>query len=266
MLISLCIFLACGAVAGIFAGLLGLGGGVIIVPILTFVFGFMHIDPNYIHHLSIGTSLATIIVTAISSSRTHYKCGAVRLDIVKNITPGILLGTFSGGLFASSIPQAYLKFIFVIFFYLIAIDMIMGKKSANKRDLPSSIGISFVGVFIGLISSFVGIGGGTMSVPFMTYCSVPMHTAVGTSAAIGLPIALAGSIGYVVGGYNQTGLPEGTLGYVHILAFLGIAIASFFTAPIGAKLAHKLPVATLKKIFAVFLIFVATKMLLSVIQ
>ncbi len=265
MLISLGIFLLCGVIAGIFAGLLGIGGGVIIVPILTFVFTFLNVEPSHIHHLCLGTSLATIMVTAISSARAHNKRGAVRWDIVKAITPGILVGTFAGGLVAAHIPDTYLKAIFVCFIYLVALDMFLGKKPKAQRELPGTLGTSGVGLGIGTLSSFVGIGGGTMSVPFMTFCNIPMHTAVGTSSAIGFPIAFAGTLGYIVGGYNQAGLPEGTLGYVHILAFLGIAAASFFTAPIGAKIAHKLPVATLKKIFAFFLIFVATRMLWSLL-
>ncbi len=265
MLISFIIFLLCGAVAGVFAGLLGIGGGVIIVPILTFVFTYMKIEPTLIHHLCLGTSLATIMVTAISSARAHNKRGAVRWDVVKAITPGILLGTFSGGLVAANIPAAHLKAIFVCFIYIVALDMLIGKKPKGKHELPGALGTSAVGVVIGTISSFVGIGGGTMSVPFMSFCSVPMHTAVGTSSAIGFPIAFAGTLGYVVGGFEQTGLPDGTLGYVHVLAFLGIAASSYFTAPVGAKIAHKLPVATLKKIFAIFLIFVASRMLWSLL-
>ncbi len=265
MLISLVIYLSCGAVAGVFAGLLGVGGGVIIVPILTLVFSWMKLEPNIIHHLSLGTSLATIMVTAFASARAHNKRGAVRWDIVKAIAPGILIGTFAGGLVAAHIPDVQLKAIFVCFIYLVALDMIVGKKPSAKQNLPKTVGISIVGLCIGIVSSFVGIGGGTMSVPFMSYCSVPLHTAVGTSSAIGFPIALAGTLGYIVGGFNHEGLPEGTLGFVHVVAFFGIASASFFTAPIGAKIAHKLPVATLKKIFAIFLMFIASRMLWSLI-
>ncbi len=265
MLISLGVFLLCGAVAGVFAGLLGVGGGIIIVPILTAVFSWMDILPNHIHHLSLGTSLATIMITSISSARAHNSRGAVRWDIVKSIAPGILLGTFLGGLVAADIPDAYLKGIFVCFIYFIAVDMLIGKKPSGQRQLPGTIGISIVGGVIGVVSSFVGIGGGTMSVPFMSFCSIPMHTAVGTSSAIGFPIALAGTLGYIVGGWDVPDLPDFTLGYVHIIAFLGIATASFFTAPVGAKLAHKLPVQTLKKFFAIFLFVIASKMLWGIL-
>ena len=210
MFVTILIFMACGAVAGVLAGLLGVGGGIVIVPMLDVVFTQLGYDHNVIHQLALGTSLASIMVTSISSSRAHAKRGAVHFDILKNITPGILIGTFLGGLVATS---------------------------------------------------FVGIGGGTLSVPFMTFCNVPIHHAVGTSAAIGFPIAVAGTIGYIVGGWGTPTLPSGCLGFVHLLAFAGIACVSFFTAPLGARLSHALPTSRLKKGFACFLILVAVRML-----
>ncbi len=261
MITSLLCFLLGGAVAGVFAGLLGVGGGIIIVPLLSFIFPFIGVPAEYVHHLALGTSLASIMVTSISSAKAHNSRGAVRWDIFKAITPGILLGTFVGGLVAAYIPSYLLQGLFVIFLYLVALEMLFAKKPQGARGLPSPFGISGVGTGIGLISSFVGIGGGTMSVPFMTFCSVPMHTAVGTSSAIGFPIAVAGTLGYILGGYGAEGLPEYTLGFVHLLAFMGIAGASFLTAPLGARLAHSLPVPVLKRFFAIFLLFVATRML-----
>ncbi len=261
MLISLGIFLLCGTIAGVFAGLLGVGGGIVIVPILSVVFPAMGVAPEYVHHMALGTSLASIMVTSIASARAHHGRGAVRWDIFKNITPGILIGTFLGGLVAAHIPSTSLKAFFVVFLYIVALEMLFAKKPTGARQLPKPIGISGVGGVIGLLSSFVGIGGGTMSVPFMSYCSVPIHTAVGTSSAIGFPIALAGTISYMIGGYGLPNLPEGAIGYVNMIAFAGLALASFFTAPLGAKLAHSLPVSTLKRFFAIFLILMATRML-----
>ncbi len=285
MLLALLCFLLGGAIAGIFAGLLGVGGGIIIVPLLSFLFPLLSISPEHAYHLALGTSLASIMVTSVASSRAHHKRGAVRWEIFRAISPGILLGTFMGGIMASHIPNAYLKAFFVAFLYFIAFDMIFGKKKTEKKitsspealenisktepesngQLPGKLVISAIGTTIGLISSFVGIGGGTMSVPFMLYYQVPIRIAVGTSAAIGFPIALAGTLGYIVGGYDVAGLPEFTLGYVHILAFVGLASASYFTAPYGAALAHKLPVQTLKRFFAIFLICVASRMLWNLI-
>ncbi len=273
MLISLLCFLAGGAIAGVVAGLLGVGGGIIIVPLLGFLLPLLGVDLNNVHHLALGTSLASIMVTSISSAKSHHKRKAVRWDIVKSISPAILIGTFIGGIIAAYISDFYLKIFFVIFLYIIAADMLFVKKEQKNADqshlnqtnttksIASPWMFSGVGSMIGCISSFVGIGGGTMSVPFMLFCKVPMRIAVGTSSAIGFPIAVAGTLGYIVGGYNVANLPDYTLGYVHILAFFGLATASFFTAPIGAKLAHTLPVLTLRRIFALFLICVASRML-----
>ncbi len=267
MFFSLCCFLAAGAVAGVFAGLLGVGGGIIIVPILSLLFPVLGVPADQVHHLALGTSLASIIVTSISSAKSHHAKDAVRWDIVKAITPGILLGTFTGGLVAAHIPSFHLKLIFIVFLFFVAGNMLLGKKQKNadtpednQEKLPSTLGISTVGTGIGMLSSFVGIGGGTMSVPFMDFCKVPLRTAVGTSSAIGFPIAVAGTLGYIVGGYDISTLPTYTFGYVHLLAFAGLASASFFTAPLGAALAHKLPVSTLKRFFALFLICVAVRM------
>ena len=264
-MLSLLVYLACGAVAGVLAGLLGVGGGIVIVPMLVFIFSMQGVPPQYIQHLALCTSLASIIVTSISSTRAHNSRGAVRWDIWKAITPGILLGTFLGGLVAAKLPTTFLKAFFVCFLYFVSVQMLMDLKPKASRDLPGTLGVSGVGGIIGLVSSFVGIGGGTLSVPFMTFCNVPMHTAVGTSAAIGFPIAVAGTLGYIVGGWGAPGLPSGALGYVHLLAFAGLASASFFTAPLGARLSHSLPVKTLKRGFAFFLILVATRMLWAIL-
>lgn len=265
MLVSLFVFLACGAAAGVLAGLLGVGGGLVIVPMLSLVLPMLGTAPQHVQHLALGTSLASIIVTSVSSMRAHNSRGAVRWDIWKAITPGILLGTFFGGLTAAYVPANALKIFFVCFLYSVSIQMLLDLKPKPGRDLPGRAGIAGVGGIIGLTSSFVGIGGGTLSVPFMTFCNVPMRTAVGTSAAIGFPIAASGALGYVVGGWNAPDLPPTALGYVHTLAFAGLAAASFFTAPLGARLAHSLPVPTLKRGFAVFLLLVATRMLWSVL-
>lgn len=261
MLLTVITFMACGAVAGVLAGLLGVGGGIVIVPMLDLVFGHLGYDPNIAHQLALGTSLASIMVTSISSSRAHHKRGAVHFDILKAITPGILVGTFFGGLVASHLPVFFLKAFFVVFLFFVSAQMLSGYRPPASRELPGRGGIACAGGVIGLVSSFVGIGGGTLSVPFMTFCNVPVHHAVGTSAAIGFPIAVAGTLGYVVGGWGAPGLPSGCLGFVHLLAFAGIACVSFFTAPVGARISHALPTDKLKKVFALFLILVALRML-----
>ena len=265
MLFSLLVYLCCGAVAGILAGLLGVGGGIVIVPMLLAIFPSQGVPSELCQHLALGTSLASIVITSISSSRAHHKRGAVHWDVVKNITPGILLGTFLGSLVASHLPTLFLKLFFICFLIFVAIKMISRYQPKPGREIPGFVGTSAVGGGIGLISSFVGIGGGTLSVPFLTFCNIPMHEAVGTSAAIGFPIAVAGTLGYLLGGLNVPNLPTGCLGYIHLIALLGLASASFCTAPLGAKLSHSLPTPKLKQCFAVFLLIVAAKMLYNII-
>ncbi len=265
MLTILFMYLALGAVAGILAGLLGIGGGLVIVPMLHFAFQWQNLPQEHLMHLALGTSLATIILTSISSYRAHDKRGAVRWDIFRSITPGIIVGTLTGSWLASGMSTGILKVVFVCFLYYVATQMLMGIKPKPTRDIPGTAGIFGAGGIIGCVSSIVGIGGGTLTVPFMTWCNVQMHVAIGTASAIGLPIALAGTLGYIVTGWGVEGLPSWTVGYVYIPALLGIICASVLTAPFGAKLAHSLPVAKLKRIFAILLYAVATKMLLSLI-
>lgn len=261
MTLVLAIYLGCGAVVGVLAGLLGIGGGTVIVPMLLVAFGSQNIPPQYYMPMALGTSLASIMFTSISSTWSQHKRGSVKWDIFRNITPGILVGTFFGGMIASRLPTLFLKLFFICFLFLIAYKMISKFQPKASRQMPKAAGTSLAGVVIGLVSSFVGIGGGSLSVPFMVYCNVPMHTAVGTSAAIGFPIAVAGTLGYVVSGWNMPDLPSYCLGFVNLYALLGIAAASVFTAPLGVRLSHSLPTAKLKKIFAFFLIIIALKML-----
>lgn len=256
-------YCALGACAGILAGLLGVGGGLVIVPVLVFLFTAQHLPSAYILHLALGTSLATIMFTSVSSMRAHHGRGAVEWRIVRRITPGILVGTFLGSWVASQLSGRFLKGFFVLFLFYVACQMLLDIKPKPHRQLPGSAGSFGVGNLIGGISSLVGIGGGTMSVPFMLWCNVPLHHAIGTSAAIGFPIALAGAAGYAVNGLAIKGLPPFSFGFVYLPALTGITVASVLTAPLGARLAHGLPVHRLKKGFAVLLIVMGTKLLLS---
>ncbi|MEZ0575569.1 sulfite exporter TauE/SafE family protein [Halodesulfovibrio aestuarii] len=257
------LYLAVGAFAGVLAGLLGIGGGLVIVPLLVFSFTLQGIPQEVLMHLALGTSLASIIFTSVASYRAHDKRGAVRWDVFRLVTPGIIVGGLVGAGVASYMSSGLLKGIFVCFLYYVGSQMLLGIKPKASRELPGTAGLAGAGGVIGMVSSIVGIGGGTMSVPFLSFCNVPMHAAIGTASAIGLPIALAGTLGYVVSGFSDPVTPAYSLGYVYIPALLGIICASWFTAPLGAKLAHALPVAKLSKIFAVLLFVVATKMLLS---
>ncbi|MDR2056665.1 MAG: sulfite exporter TauE/SafE family protein [Desulfovibrio sp.] len=262
---SFLIYLACGAVAGILAGLLGVGGGIVIVPMLAAVFPAQGVPAEYVQQFALGTSLASIVITSVSSTRAHNARKAVQWNIVRDITPGILAGTFAGGLIATHLPTLFLKSFFVCFLFLVSAQMLSNYRPPAGREMPGFWGTAGVGSGIGLVSSFVGIGGGSLSVPFMSFCNVEMHRAVGTSAAIGFPIAVAGALGYVVGGWGRPDLPSGAFGFVHMWAFAGIASASFITAPLGAKLSHSLPTVKLKRGFAVFLAIVALRMLYGIL-
>ena len=258
-------YLAVGLIAGLLAGLLGVGGGLVIVPMLVFCFVKEGIQPDLIMHLALGTSLASIIFTSISSFMSHHRRGAVDWAIVKQIVPGILIGTFGGTFVASRLSTGFLKGFFCVFLYSVATQMILNKKPKASRELPGSAGMFGVGTTIGVASALVGIGGGSLSVPFMMWCNVAAHRAIGTSAAIGFPIAIAGAAGYIVNNLHAVGLPPYSLGYVYLPALAFIVCFSVMTAPLGAKLAHALPVDRLKRIFALFLYAVATKMVWSLI-
>jgi uncharacterized membrane protein YfcA len=252
-----------GAIAGVIAGLLGVGGG--IVAILFFLFTSQGFAPEHIMQMALGTSLGSIMFTSVSSFRAHHRRGAVHWDIVRRITPGILIGTFSGTYVAALLSTMFLKVFFALFLYYVSIQMLLNLKPQPARQLPGRAGMFGMGGVIGVVSSLVGIGGGSLSVPFMSWCNVPVHHAIGTSAAIGFPIAVAGTLGYIVNGIGVPGLPELNLGYLNLPALFGIALFSMLTAPLGARLAHRLPVVSLKRFFAVFLIITATRMIWGLI-
>ncbi len=264
-MIELVTYIGMGVVAGLLAGLLGVGGGIVIVPMLTFTFALQHLPQEHIQHLALGTSLATIIFTSISSLRAHHAKGAVNWPIVRQITPGILVGTFSGSWFAASLSGNFLKGFFILFTFFVAWQMLSDSAPKASRQVPGRAGLFGTGTFIGCISSLVGIGGGSMSVPFLVWCNLHARVAIGTSAAIGFPIALSGAIGYVANGLHAPGLPPNCLGYIYLPALAGIAVTSYLTAPFGAKLAHYLPVSKLKKGFAFLLIATGLKMLYGIL-
>ncbi len=260
MLTAWVAYLLLGAVAGFLAGLLGVGGGLIIVPVLSLVFAVQHFPESHLLHLALGTSLASIVFTSISSLRAHDAHGAVNWRIWRQITPGIVTGTLAGSALAAWLSSGFLKAFFVVFLFYVGTQMMLDIRPKAARDLPGLPGMFAAGNVIGAVSSLVGIGGGTLSVPFMTWCNVKLHEAIGTSSAIGLPIALAGAVGYAVNGWGVPGLPKGSVGFVHLPALAGIVVASVATAPLGARLAHRLPVKRLKKVFALLLYVMGLRM------
>ena len=265
MLISLVVYCLLGAIAGVLAGLLGVGGGIVIVPMLVFAFGWQNFPQDVLMLMALGTSMGSIMFTSISSSLAHSRNKGVQWDAVRNITPGILIGTFCGSFLASHVPARFLQLFFVAFLFFVITQMLSGNKPKPSRHLPGLGGMSVAGGIIGVVSSLVGIGGGTLSVPFLLWNNLDMRKAIGTSAAIGFPIAVAGTLGYIIGGWGRPDLPALSLGFVNLWALLGLAAASYLTAPLGAKLSHALPTAKLKRGFAVFLIHVALKMLWGIL-
>lgn len=254
-------YLALGAFVGFFAGLLGVGGGGIMVPVLASLFVAQGMPKDSVVHLALGTSMAAIVMTSIASLRAHHKHGAVRWDVVRYIAPGVVVGTFAATFIAARVASKPLAIFFAGFMVYVSLQMLANIKPKPSRDLPGPLGMSAVGAGIGGVSALVAIGGGSLSVPFMTWCNVKVHHAIGTSAAIGLPIALAGTVGYLVNGWGSAGMPDYTLGFIYLPALVLVGAVSTSTAPIGAKLAHRLPVATLKKIFAGVLLLLCAKML-----
>lgn len=251
-----------GLCTGFLAGLLGIGGGMIMVPFLTIILSGRGVAPDLSVKMAIATSMATIIFTSISSVRAHHKRGAVRWDLVKGLAPGIVLGgaIASMGVFAL-LKGASLALFFAAFVSFSATQMFLDKKPAPSRQVPGTTGLLGAGSVIGFLSGLVGAGGGFVSVPFMTWCNVAIHNAVATSAALGFPIALANVIGYVISGQGLQNLPSHSFGYLWLPALGVIAICSIFTAPIGARAAHKLPVKKLKRVFASILYLLAAYML-----
>ncbi len=249
-----------GAFAGLLAGLLGVGGGLVIVPILSWVFAAQHFPDSHILHLALGTSLASIAFTSLSSLRAHHCHGAVDWRVVAATAPGIVLGTLAGSLLVARLSTPFLKGFFVCFELYAGTQMLLNLRPKPSRQLPPLPGMLAAGGIIGGVSSLVGIGGGTLSVPFMTWCNISMHRAIGTSAAIGFPIALAGTAAYIANGLRVANLPVASVGFIYLPALAGLAAASLLTAPLGARLAHRLPVARLKKVFAFLLYILAIRM------
>jgi uncharacterized membrane protein YfcA len=254
--------LVLGTFTGFCAGLLGVGGGMLMVPFLTLLFSALGFPDEAIVHMAIATSMATIVFTSVSSVRAHSQRGAVRWDIVWRLAPGILFGGMVGaGKVFAILKTGWLSLMFAVFVGYSAVRMLQKRKIAADRTLPGTPGMVAAGAGIGFVSSLVGAGGAFVSVPFMTRRNVPIHHAVGTSAALGFPIAMASVAGYVWSGLRYTDLPPGSLGYIYLPALALIAAASVCTAPFGARMAHRMNMEQLRRVFAVLLLCLAIYML-----
>jgi uncharacterized membrane protein YfcA len=257
------LYLLMGLFVGFFAGLLGIGGGLMLVTLMVYLFTLQGFPQDRLLHLALGTSITSIVFTSISGLRAHQKHGAVRWDILRTAAPGLVVGTLLGTLVADQLKSKYLAIFFVVFVYYSAVQMFANVKPKPTRQLPGKAGMTMVSVIVGTVSSLVGVGGGVMTIPLMSLFNVPMRQAIGTSAALGLPIAIAGTAGYIVTGLGKDHLPALSVGYVYLPALVGIVIGTFVTVPWGAKAAHSMPVTRLAKIFAVILFILATRMLWS---
>lgn len=254
--------LALGAVTGFLAGLFGIGGGMIMVPFMTLLLAAHATPAEHVVHMAIATSLATIMFTSISSVRAHHRRGAVLWPVVKVLAPGILVGSLLGAQIAAALATKWLAVLFACFVGFSATQMLLNRKPKPSRELPGAAGMFGVGNLIGVLSSLVGAGGAFVSVPFMVWCNIAMQRAVATSAALGFPIALAGTVGYVIAGLRELGPPNWQFaGFIYLPALVTISAMSVMTAPLGAKVAHSIDVARLKRLFAGLLYLLAGYML-----
>ncbi len=261
-LTNLSIYFLLGAAAGMTAGLMGLGGGIVIVPGLLYLFLQLGFTTEHLMHVAVATSLATIVFTSVVSAWSHHRNSAVLWPQVFQLLPGILIGAVIGAVIADQLAGDYLRRAFGLFEMLVALQIGLQLQPDGGRELPQKSGMLFAGTGIGGFSTILGIGGGTLTVPFLHWCNVDMRKAVGTSSACGFPIALAGAISMMIVGSAQTNLPENTIGYVYWPAAVLIVLSSTLFAPLGAKIAHTISVSLLKKLFAVVLFFIGLRMVL----
>ena len=254
-------YLLIGAVVGFLAGLLGIGGGMIIVPLLVFVFSAKGFPETHLMHAALGTAMATILFTSISSVRAHHQRDGVDWKIARAMAPGILLGGFVAPALAAQVPTRPLAMFFTAFMFYAAAQMFFRVQPKATRDLPGGGGLFLAGGLIGILSGLLAAGGAFLSIPFMTWCKVSLRRAIGTAAAIGFPVAAAGTLGYVLHGLRVERLPKYSLGFVYLPALGLIVVTSMLAAPLGARLTHALPVAKLRVVFALLLLSIGLRML-----
>lgn len=257
------IFLSLGAFVGFMAGLLGIGGGGILVPLLVTIFIYLQVDTAHVLHLALGTSMACIVVTSLSSLLAHHKQKAVDWKLVKKMAPWMILGTFSATFIATQLSTRVLAVFFSLFMAYVSLQMFKNRTPNTHQASPKQVELTLISFLIGMISALVSIGGGSLTVPYLNWRSYSIKVAIATSAALGFPIAIAGSIGYFINGMSANIELPNTLGFVYLPAIIFISVTSFITAPWGAKVAHKLPVKTLKRAFGILLIVLSLKMLME---
>jgi uncharacterized membrane protein YfcA len=258
-------YLALGAFVGFFSGLLGIGGGSAMVPVLAFIFAAKGVAPEHTVHLALGTGITTMLFTSVVTVRSHHLRNAVNWRVLRKITAGLLVGTFGGALLAGKLDVRLLSIAFTLLIFYFASQMLRTQTPRPSGAVPAGGVMSAFGLFVGFISSLSATGGASLVVPFLVKRNIAIHEAIGTAAAVGWPIAAAGAAGYVIGGFNTPGLPQYSVGYVYLPALVGVVLASMLVAPVGASIAHRTPGRTLKRVFAVVLFALATTMLVKFI-
>ena len=259
------LYLLLGSFVGFIAGLLGAGGGGILVPLLVTIFTYQGVPIEHVVHLALGTSLACMIISSTASIRAHASLGSVVWKVVYGMAPGIVVGALLITRFAASTNPVYIAIFFSVFMAIVAAQMFFNWKPKASQTPTTCRGLFFVGSGIGAISALAAVGGGFLNVTYLSYKNIEMKKAIGTSAAIGFPIAIAGTLGYMINGWSKTQTDPYTFGFVYIPAFLAISIASVIAAPYGARCAHGLPEKKLKRIFAAISLLLSIKMLYSVL-
>jgi uncharacterized membrane protein YfcA len=261
LLSDILMLMLCGSISGFLAGLLGIGGGMILVPFMILVFNHLGFSQEVIVHMAIATGMCTILFTTSSAIWAHHKHGSIDWKLVAALSPGMIFGGLIGGseLF-EALKTSWLSLFFAVFIVYTSIQMLLNKKPKAGRDLPGALGLFSFGGFAGALASLVGAGGAFITVPFMLWCNVKPHTAMATSSGLGLPVAAAATLGYMYGSWGNPNLPAGSMGFVYLPAVACIVVVSIFTAPFGARLARKLDVAQLKRVFGVMLLLLAAFM------
>jgi len=260
------VYLLIGAGVGFMAGLLGIGGGMLQVPLMVFVFTAKNYPPEHVMHMAIATAMATIPFTAAASVRAHHQRSNVDWRIVRWMLPGLLAGAALGALSTGAIPGRPLAIFFTVFIFFAATNMFFDISPKSRAQLPGAIGLLSFGTVTGAISSFLAAGAAFITIPFMTWCSVPLKRAIGTAAAIGFPLGVAGTLGYVWGGWARPGLPAGTIGFIYLPALVLIVVTSMPMAPIGARVSAALPVRQLRRVFGIVLYALVGRMLYTLWQ
>jgi uncharacterized protein len=255
-------YAAAGAFVGLLAGLFGIGGGMTLVPILAALFEAQGLAPGHGVHLALGTAMASAVITASASVRAHHVRGAVDWRLASQLAPGMIAGSLLSSLGSGLVPQGRLAIAFAVIVYAGATQILIGRSTGAVASLPSRSATIAIGLLIGVVCGLVSAGGAFLTVPWMLYCGVPMVTAIGTAASIAVPVVFVGTVGYIVSGWSATDLPAHSVGFVFLPALAVLVLASSPMAFIGAHFAHRLPVKVLKRIFALLLYALATRMAL----